>query len=357
MKKLLLGTALIVLLCILLWPANVIKISRVESGNTIELSNGAMVRLLGISPTEEAKEELASMCNREVILVADSDYSFDVTSVKKGDVVDAYVVLVGNGRQCINAEILKKGLAPLVENVRDSLYQFRRYAEQGQSRRGGTTPKVVSNVDYQEDDIHLDPYVPTGERKHSAWYMDGDMNLDMLEEACDFNLPYTKKFANELASRSPGPFNSRQICEIFSYCNRKWSYVNDPADSEYVARASESISCSLVGDCDDFAVLMASCILAIGGRPCINTGSNSQGGHAFAEVDIAQFDQSEMLATVREYFPAYTIDQLHCRYDGDHIWLNLDWQSPYPGGEYYDCSTYWNSYPYIDGHWMWKRLR
>lgn len=357
MKKLLLGISVIVLICIILWPENVIKISEIESGNTVVLSNGTTVRLLGLSPTEEAKAELTRYRNEEVKLVADKGFYFDVERIDKGDIVDAYVVCVSSERRCLNSEILKSGLAPFVENVRDSLYEYRRYAEDGLSRRGGTAPKVVSNVDYQEDDIHLDPYVPTGERKHSAWYVDGNMNLDMLEEACDFNLPYTKKFANELASRSPGTFNPRQICEIFSYCNRKWSYVNDPADSEYVARASESISCSLVGDCDDFAVLMASCILAVGGRPCINTGSNSQGGHAFAEVDIAQFNESEVLAVVREFFPAYTIDQLNCRRDGAHVWLNLDWQSPYPGGVYYDCSLSWHSYPYIDGRWVWKRLR
>ncbi|MBR5105710.1 MAG: hypothetical protein IKU93_04650 [Alistipes sp.] len=359
MKKLLLGIGVIVLICILLWPENVTKISEIESGNTVVLSNGATVRLLGLSPTEEAKSELTLYRNKEVRLVADKGYYFNVDGVKKGDIVDAYIVCIGNDndKRCINSEILKSGLAPFVENVRDSLYEYRRYAEQGLSNRGGAAPKVVSNVDYQDDDIHLDPYVPSGERKHSAWYVDGNMNLDMLEEACDFNLPYTKKFANELAARSPGPFNPRQICEIYAYCNRKWSYVNDPADSEYVARASESISCSLVGDCDDFAVLMASCILAIGGRPCINTGVNSQGGHAFAEVDIAQFNELEVLEVVREFFPAYDVEKLNCRRDGEHNWLNLDWQSPFPGGDYYDCSLGWNSYPYLNGHWEWRRLR
>lgn len=356
MKKLFFATLTVVIICIMIWPKQVLKIRDIENGNTVVLSNGATVRLLGISPTNDALSQLSLYRNKEVKLVVDRSYPFDKDRLDKGMAVDAYMVVVEGDKVCVNAELLKNGCAPLVENMHDSLYEFRRYALLGMERRGGQMPVVVSNIDYQDDDIHLDPYVPSGERKHSVWYVDGDLNLEMLEEACDFNLPYTKKFANELAARSPGPFNPRQICEIFSYCNRKWSYVNDPADSEYVARASESISCHLVGDCDDFAVLMASCILAVGGRACINTGYNSNGGHAFTEVDIAQFNESEVLAIVREFFPAYTINKLNCRKEGDHNWLNLDWQAPYPGGEYYNCSKRWNSYPYIDGHWVWHRI-
>lgn len=357
MKKLLIGIAIILLICIVVWPDKVLKIKDVESGNTIVLVNGTTVRLLGISPTEEAKMELINFKGKEIKLFPDETCMFDVDKLGKKVTVDAYVVVAENNPRCLNAELLKNGVAPLVENLRDSLYEFRKYALIGMERRGGDIPEVVSDIDYQDDDIHLDPYVPSGERKHSTWYTDGNLNLNMLEEACDFNLPYTKKFANELAARSPGPFNPRQICEIFAYCHRKWCYVNDPADSEYVARASETISGHLIGDCDDFAVLVASCILSIGGRPCINTGYNNESGHAFTEVDIAEFSESEVLSVVRDFFPAYQIDKLHCRRDGNHNWLNLDWQAPYPGGEYYNCSNGWNSYPYIDGKWKWYRLR
>lgn len=357
MKKLLFAILAVVIICIMIWPEQVLKVKDIQNGNTVVLTNGAIVRLLGVSPTAEAQEYLSLYRNKEVRLVSDRSFPFDRERLDKGMSVDAYIVVLEGGKVCVNAELLKNGRAPLVENMQDSLYEFRRYALEGMEKNGGRVPEVISNLDYQDDDIHLDPYVPSGERKHSAWYVDGDMNLDMLEEACDYNLPYTKKFANELAARAPGPFNPRQICEIFSYCNRKWSYVNDPADSEYVARASESIACNLVGDCDDFAVLMASCILAVGGRPCINTGFNSTGGHAFTEVDIAQFNESEVLAVVRQYFPAYNITRLNCRRDGNHNWMNLDWQAPYPGGDYYDCSRSWSAYPYLDGAWHFERIR
>lgn len=361
MKKLLIGISVILLLCIILWPESVLKIKSVESGNTVVLSNGAYVRLLGVSATDDAKEWLNELCGKEVKLVSDKnmfsirhfdDIDYEDLYIKTS--IGAYVVLVKE-KQCVNAELLKSGKSLLVENLYDSLKVFRRYAKAGKERRGDEIPKVTPIPEYEKDEIELDPYVPSGERRHSAWYHDGNKNLEMLEEACDFNLPYTKKFANEIAARSEGEFNPGQICEIFAYCNGKWSYVNDPADSEYVARASETISCRLVGDCDDFAVLMASCMLAIGGRPCINTGYNSSGGHAFTEVDIAQFDEDDVLRKVREYFPTYDIKKLNYRRDGEHKWLNLDWQTPYPGGEYYDC-TRRDTYPYIDGHWTWHQI-
>ena len=43
-----------------------------------------------------------------------------------------------------------------------------------------------------------------------------------------------------------------------------WVYVNDPAGTDYYAKASESLRL-LRGDCDDYAILMASLIESIGG--------------------------------------------------------------------------------------------
>ncbi len=357
MKKILIVAVVGVLLAILFWPSRTLKIASVENGNTVVLSNGATVRLLGVTPTQEAREELDNLKGIKVELVADQSADFDARKLSAYSSVNAYLLLPDNGYECVNATLLKKGLTSLVENCPDSLKKFRLYAAKGERQSEvPLTPDPGPKIDYSEDDIHLDPYTPSGERKHSAWYEDGSMNLEMLEEACDFNLPYTKKFANELAARAPGNFNPDQICEIFDYCYKKWRYVNDPADSEYVARASETISNSLIGDCDDFAVLMASCILSVGGRPCLNTGFNYSGGHAFAEVDIAQFNEGDVLRIVQEHFPEYNITNLSCRVDGEHKWLNLDWQAAHPGGAYYDCSRKWDSYPYENGTWVWKHL-
>ena len=52
---------------------------------------------------------------------------------------------------------------------------------------------------YEKDSIFL-PECPSGERKYSYWYIDGSMNEDMLDEACDFNRVYTRKFAADIAA-------------------------------------------------------------------------------------------------------------------------------------------------------------
>ena len=318
-----------------------------------------MVTLLGIDPTEEAEEYLKSLVGQKVVVVPDGTQFFMINRMKKGERYPAYLLLKKGGN--ISSQILRSGKSRLNEAapLNDSLDNFRRWAQMG-ARGHIPEPRIKPRViDYEEDDIILPtPPAPVqpGERKHSNWYVDGNMNLEMLEDACDFNLPYTKEFANNLAAKSPGPYNIGQVCEIFDYCFDKWRYVNDPADSEYVARASETISASLTGDCDDFAVLLASCILAIGGRPCINTGQGPEGGHAFTEVDIAQWGESAVLEEVNKRFAAYNVSSLSTRRDGEHLWMNLDWQARYPGGRYYNCSYGRDAYPYLNGHFTWEKL-
>jgi len=332
-----------------------LKIESVIDGSTVQLNNGAIVSLIGIEPSVEAQTQLSSLVGEKVVVMPDGSQFYDTERMEKGTKYPAYLLLNSGG--CVNSKLLASGAAKLHEGapLRDSLDNFRRWTAAGAKHGTVPTPAPPQVIDYQEDDIVLPPY-QASERRESAWYTDGEMNIAMLEDACDFNLPYTKKFANELAAKSPGPYNFGQVCEIFDYCYNKWRYVNDPADIEYVARASESINASLTGDCDDFAVLVASCVLAVGGRPCINTGHNARGGHAFTEVDIADFDQNEVLNTIKKHFSAYDINSLAIRHDEDHLWLNLDWMAAYPGGPYYDCSSSRDSYPFENGKWTWKKL-
>lgn len=331
------------------------KIQSVIDGATVRLNNGAIVSLIGIVPSVESEVQLAALVGEKVDVLPDKSQMFDVNNMEKDTKYPAYLYLKSG--ECINSTLLSTGAAELREGAPlvDKLVEFRSLYAQGKQKGVVPTPAPPQIIDYEEDDIVLPPYQGS-ERRKSAWYIDGNENIEMLDDACDFNLPYTKKFANELAAKSPGPYNIGQVCEIFNYCYNKWRYVNDPADQEYVARASESIAASLTGDCDDFAVLVASCILAVGGKPCINTGHNAHGGHAFTEVDIARFDPDEVLSTIKKQFSAYTINSLATRRDGEHLWLNLDWQAAYPGGPYYDCSRSRDSYPYENGQWTWKKL-
>lgn len=355
-KKIAIFTVAAVLIAVLIWPRNVLKIHNVEDGNTIVLNNGATIKLLGVSSTEESKYELEQLKNQEIELTFDGETSYEVSSLDDNDVVYAYVLLPDYEFECINSTLLKQGKSDLIENCRDSLQAYRNII----ARRGGTSPSITTiparAIDYQSDEIILPDYQIPNDRKYDAWYTDGNLNLQMLEEACDFNTPYTKSFANQLAARSAGNFHPGQICEIFNYCYKKWRYVNDPNGREYVARASETIASYLTGDCDDFAILIASCLLAVGADVCINTGSNNNGGHAFTEVDIANFNQDEVLEAIKNHCEGYIIDKINTRQSGNHLWLNLDWQAAYPGGEYYDCSLRRDAYPCVNGQWSWEQL-
>jgi hypothetical protein len=164
------------------------------------------------------------------------------------------------------------------------------------------------------------------------------VELDRFLPACDYDNPITRNWAVRAADVS-GDYTIEQVCNIFDALNLPaWRYVADPVSSafgEYVAKASESCGeAELRGDCDDFAVLMASAIRAIGGACRILLAHASDGsGHAFAEVYIGPDDAT---ANVSLHYVAkryhWQEEWLWVDRDGG-IWLLLDWsrQSPRPG--------------------------
>ncbi len=182
-----------------------------------------------------------------------------------------------------------------------------------------------------------------------------ESNVRLLEEACDYNLPITKQFANKLAKKadvSSSRINIEQICEIYDYCRSKWSYINDPVGHEYLAKASETIESELTGDCDDFATLIAACILSIGGEVRVTTayGPGPDGGHAYTEVEVSHLDWSHIKQYIGLRFNRFHVNNIYYLMENDHIWLNLDWQTPYPGGEYFKA-TRRICYKCINGIW------
>lgn len=332
-----------------------LKIEKVENGNVVLLSNGAKVNLIGVTDTRQGKDELADILGMKVELQPDGSCNFDPNMLKKGMVVYAYLLLPSNAYECINATLLKKGLAGLNREtyLTDSLRAFERYASLGKGIAPDPTPEKPAKINYPDDHIVLPQFMDPGERKHTAWYEDGNLNLAMLEECCDYNSTYTKSFANQLAGRSQGNFSMQQVCEIYDYCYTKWRYVNDPKDQEYVARASESIANSLTGDCDDYAVLMASCILAVGGNASVVCAYGTEGGHAYSELDITDFNRDDVLSIIQDRFPQYPVTYLNVRDDGVRTWLNLDWQAAYPGGKYFEANKH-DVYIREKGKWNWQ---
>lgn len=168
-----------------------------------------------------------------------------------------------------------------------------------------------------------------------------------LKQSMDFDNSNVRKLYTKLAGDSPGPFNIGQVLSIHYYLSKNWKYVNDPKGSEYFAKASESIENNLVGDCDDFAILMATCIKGIGGRSRITFASNNNSGHAYTEVYIGK-DKNEATKIINDLmeletglFNISSQKTTHYRVDQStgEYWLNLDYSSNFPGGEYYKSTS------------------
>lgn len=92
------------------------------------------------------------------------------------------------------------------------------------------------------------------------------------------------------AGKNAGSYNLGQICDIFDYCYKTWKYVIDTKGNEIVEYGSNTITNGLNGDCDDFAVLICSMSLSIGGEARINYAYGQNGGRAFTELNIGKTD-------------------------------------------------------------------
>jgi uncharacterized small protein (DUF1192 family) len=143
-----------------------------------------------------------------------------------------------------------------------------------------------------------------GEIEYDQEYGEQTAKVATIAGAVRSSSPRVRDFAVKLAASNPGSFyrysggssipgpeGIRQIFAIHRYIAAEWSYVNDPVvtrdtESDYYSPADRTIALGLAGDCDDFAVLMAACIEAVGGRARILYGSCGDGAHAWCESYI-----------------------------------------------------------------------
>ncbi|MBL8966460.1 MAG: hypothetical protein JNG85_05570 [Spirochaetaceae bacterium] len=153
--------------------------------------------------------------------------------------------------------------------------------------------------------------------------------------------PLVRDFAVGVAKSAPGAFDRpqgsrrptaeglRQVALVHGALSSSWAYVSDPGVkwTDYVSPARRTIALGLAGDCDDFAVVVASCAAAIGGRVRIMHGYDSKGGHAWAELWLGRgTDAAAALAELSRLLgrpaAAIAVDR-----DGrGDSWLVLDWR-------------------------------
>lgn len=181
-----------------------------------------------------------------------------------------------------------------------------------------------------------------------------------VQGAIDPTNPVTRNAAVRVAAQDEGPFRVEQVARIWSHVRGRWAYANDPRGDEYFGRASETISNltedgKYAGDCDDFAILLAAMMEAVGGEARIVMLDGEQGGHAYAEVCLHEEPQqvAQRLAVHYrrnwdEYMGRQRLTNIHFRSSTEcPVWLNLDWNARVPGGPY--GREYWAVAIYPDG--------
>lgn len=157
----------------------------------------------------------------------------------------------------------------------------------------------------------------------------------------DYNNPKVKQFSNKasIAHFTEGEDKLYhqygdiiRYFSVFKTINKEWKYVSDPADTEHFAKASESLT-SMAGDCDDYSILMASCIKAVGGQSRIVWVK----GHAFPVVLVAS-DKYEFKLKVKPLLKELFTDVYGNKFgviqNEEGIWLNFDYTKKYPGGPF-----------------------
>lgn len=169
-----------------------------------------------------------------------------------------------------------------------------------------------------------------------------DMDFDDKIERYN---PIVHDNALMIASEYPGSYSISQICAIYEYLHENWQYINDPTGGNYLNYANESIvlgektGSSGVGDCDDFAVLMASLIETIGGSTRIIHTEDWEGSHAYAEVYVG--DRNSAVSILWQLLKKYDPEPAdlfkmfcHINWNSNDCWMNLDWSANHPGGKY-----------------------
>lgn len=176
-----------------------------------------------------------------------------------------------------------------------------------------------------------------------------------LRSAIDYNNEVVVHFARNSATANFQEYSELirdkrviQYFSIFKEIRSRWVYVYDPVGEDFYGKASTAIenlsfNDKFKGDCDDYSIVMAAAIRAIGGevrliRTNVSQPDGTTIGHLYPEVKIGDkkdFDNiAHVLRTV--LFPE-EIKNRPIRYYQDakgYIWLNFDYNDRYPGGRY-----------------------
>lgn len=122
--------------------------------------------------------------------------------------------------------------------------------------------------------------------------------------------------------------NVTQILAMKEYVQSRWHYIHDPDRDRDTWRSAETTIAlrynnKFPGDCDDFAILMASLARQIGLKSRVVGGFYQGQGHAFAEFKVPE---DEIYNSV--------LNNIEFRQDIEGIWVSLDWFTGYEHNQF-----------------------
>jgi len=164
-----------------------------------------------------------------------------------------------------------------------------------------------------------------------------DQGVLRLSRVVDPDHPAVAAFVRETVSgENVGPYNIGQICDLFDHLLGEWRYVEDPCARRGGAIVPPWVSLlTLSGDCDDFAVVLASCILSLGGCAEIALAEAESGGHIYTLVYLGETVGAitRLRGYLRRRYRTKVDAARLCFDEAGGIWLPLDWYTGVPGGE------------------------
>lgn len=173
----------------------------------------------------------------------------------------------------------------------------------------------------------LDDFPRLSEHNSSSFVKDEDIKNRV-------NVMDAKKTADLIAMNCSGDRTINQVDAIYRYVVDRWSYVRDPPGIDFMKTSNELIDqakntrYSGIGDCEDYSILMAALIEAIGGTARINQACGLGFCHAYPEVYLGRANADnhmveKILAWLKD---KYNTDKIifHKNPITDEVWLSLD---------------------------------
>jgi hypothetical protein len=181
------------------------------------------------------------------------------------------------------------------------------------------TPETI-NIEKEINIVEIDEVVTPNEKNKINKVLI-KKNIPSAEGALIQVEGLVLKEVSELTINLNAP--SKQVDQILilrNYVRKNWHYIFDPDSGHDTFRSAEATislkhNGKYPGDCDDYAILMASFARQIGLKSrVVGAYKNNGNGHAFAEFLVSEINKSNPLLKGKDF-----------RIDYDGKWISLDW--------------------------------